>query len=403
MGTHDHLKARALSAAQRRFGQSWHADAWTIAPGRIELIGNHIDYNGGPVLAGAVDKVITVGVGSMVTPSDIAFVAADISSRPVQFNPGTLGDWRASHTDRGPIVYVKGIIAALLARSIPFRTGVVLSIAGDIPRGFGMSSSAAFCIATTLALTIDEITPHDLVTIAREAEHRAGSPVGAMDQSASVAGGVILFDGRNASYTQMTPELGDHIFAVADSGVARSLRTSSYGTRVNETAHAREIISEKYDVELEHLCDLTMDDWRSIEPNIHEHLDEHIVSRVRHAVYETNRVLKAKDALVTSDWKTFGNLMNESGHSSAADYDISHPDVETLVDILRNQEGVLGARMMGGGEGGPALALLHRDVIDDVGAALEREFYTPRNFKREKARFQVCAFGEGAHRGFTSS
>lgn len=400
MESYGPLKARALSAAKRGYGESWNVDAWTIAPGRIELIGNHIDYNGGPVLAGAVDKVIVVGVGPIRSSMEIAFIAGDVSSKPMQFNPRTLSDWEASRTDRGPVVYIKGIVASLMSRSIPFHTGIGLTIAGNIPRGFGMSSSAAFCIATTLALTIDEIAPQDLVSIAREAEHRAGSPVGAMDQSASVAGGVILFDGRNASYTQMAPDLGDYVFAVADSGVARSLRTSSYATRVRETATARETISELYDTDLNHLCELTVQDWESIESNMRNHLDAPVLSRVRHAVYETERVLKAKDALVATNWEAFGALMNESGESSATDYDISHPDVETLVHILRQQNGILGARMMGGGEGGPALALLKRDVIDDVSAALDRDFYIPRNFTSKRPHFQICTFGQGAHREY---
>jgi galactokinase len=90
--------------------------------------------------------------------------------------------------------------------------------------------------------------------------------------------------------------------------------------------------------------------------------------------------------------------MNASGESSASDYEISHPEVEMLVHLLRQQEGVVGARMMGGGEGGPALALIHRDAVDDVSARLSSDFYATRSLKKGGDPFQVCTFGPGAHR-----
>lgn len=396
--SHDALKQRAASAARRAYGQQWTPDGWTIAPGRIELIGNHIDYNGGPVLAGAIDRVLVIGTGPAPTAREITLMAADVSRKPVLVDPMTLGDWHATPRDRGPVVYVKGIVAALASRGIPFRTGVTLAAAGDIPRGFGVSSSAAFCVATILALTIDEIAPRDLVAIAREAEHRAGSPVGAMDQSASVAGEVILFDGADNSFTRITPDLGDHVFAIAGSGIDRSLRRSSYATRVQETETSRERIEQAYGLHLPSLAALEPQ-WDRIAPTLREHLDATLVRRVRHVVTEVRRVREAVSCIERGAWSRFGELMNASGESSARDYQISHPVVEELVAVLRRQDGVLGARMMGGGEGGPALALLHRDAANDVEAALQRDFYAARRISQKNgAPFQLCTFGPGAHR-----
>lgn len=391
------LKDRALSAAQVAFGEDWHVDGWSIAPGRIEIIGNHIDYNGGPVLAGAIDRVVVIGSGNLGHPGHIAIVPSDVSRKQINFNGMTIGDWKAGRGDRGPIVYVKGIVASLLSRGIPFRTGVGLAIAGDIPRGFGVSSSAAFCLATILALTIDELEPREMVAIAREAEHRAGSPVGAMDQSASMAGNVILFDGRDNSFEQMTPDLGDNVFAIASSGVDRSLRTSSYAKRVKESDAALKTINEAYGFDLPNLAALTLH-WDEITDTLPDHLSGTLLKRVRHVVTETGRVYEAVDALHEQNWGHFGALMNESGRSSASDYEISHRDVEQLVYLLRKQEGVLGARMMGGGEGGPALALLHQDAVEEIGAVLHREFYAQRTLKKGGAPFQICIFGPGAHR-----
>lgn len=398
--SHEALKARARSAGQAAFGNAWHPDGWAIAPGRIELIGNHIDYNGGPVLAAAIDRVIAVCSGSTGAARDITVIASDVTSRPQVFDATTLGDWRAGSDDDGPVVYVKGVVAALRSRGIPLRSGVGVSIAGDIPRGFGMSSSAAFCIAMLLTLTVDEIDPREMVAIAREAEHRAGSPVGAMDQSASVAGNVIRFDGRDNSFSRITPDLGELVFAVANSGVDRSLRTSSYATRVRETEEARRILTRAYGLDLPGLSSLAPH-WDKLLPTVGNHLNDTLLMRVRHVVTETQRVHESEIALLAGDWRRFGALMNDSGESSATDYEISHPRVEELVRLLRQQDGVLGARMMGGGEGGPALALLRRDSVKNVGDALLQGFYASKVLKAGNEALQLCSFGRGARREAT--
>jgi len=394
---HRALRRRAIDAAQSVMGSAWQPERWAVAPGRVELIGNHIDYNGGPVLAGAIDRVIVLGSGPNPDPGTIGLIAPDVDSAPEHIHPETLADWRAHDDDRGPGVYVKGIVAAMLARDLPFQTGLTLTVAGDIPPGFGMSSSAAFCIATILSVVERDLSPREIVAIAREAEHRAGSPVGAMDQSASVAGGVIRFDGRDASYTTIDPDLGDYVFAVADSGVDRSLRTSSYRTRVQESAEALAIINAELGTNLPALAAIRDAQWDRVRTGLRARLGETLFMRVRHVVSETRRVEDAERALRSGDWSTFGALMNASGESSASDYAISHPLVEELVHELRSLDGVLGARMMGGGEGGPALALLHRDAAEDVALALNRGYYARHPISGPGPHFQVCVFGAGAH------
>lgn len=394
--THDQLKARAIRAGTRAWRESWEAESWTVAPGRIELIGNHTDYNGGPVLAGAIDRLMVMAVGSLEDATAVGVAAADVRSKPMEFRPVDLVDWHASPSDRGPAVYIKGIIAALMSRGIPVRSGVGLAVAGDIPPGFGMSSSAALCLAGILALTADEIEPYEMVAIAREAEHRAGAMVGAMDQSASLAGGVIRFDGRDNTFTHIEPDLGDLVFAVADSGVKRSLRTSAYGTRVKETEEARVRLQEAYGLELQSLAALTPY-WDDVLPTINQHLSNTLIQRVRHIVTETKRVDAAEAAVRESDWVRFGALMDASGQSSAGDYDISHPVVEALVAHIQSQEGVLGARMMGGGNGGPALVLLESAAVDSVRESLTG-FYAIHPIKNPNRAFYTCSFGPGAHR-----
>ncbi len=394
--SHRRLKSRAIETGKKAYGDRWEIDSWTIAPGRLELIGNHTDYNGGPVLAGAIDRVIAMGAGPIDDAQAIAIAAADVRSAPARCYPTELVDWHAAPDERGPIVYIKGVAATLMARGIPMRTGIGLAVSGDIPPGFGMSSSAALCLAGILALTADEIDPYEMVAIAREAEHRAGAMVGAMDQSASLAGGVIRFDGRDNSFIQINPDLQDYVFAVADSGVKRSLRTSAYGERVKETTDALAKLNAAYEFDLPNLAALAPH-WENVQSSIGHHLSNRLVARVRHVVTESRRVDAAEQAVRNKDWVQFGQLMNESGISSATDYDISHPVVEELVSHIRGQNGVIGARMMGGGNGGPALVLLHQDAVEPVRDSLSA-FYDKHPVQNREQAFYTCSFGPGAHR-----
>ena len=129
-----------------------------------------------------------------------------------------------------------------------------IAIAGDVPIGFGVSSSAALCVSLALALADGFAGPEEIVLLAQEAEHRAGTPCGTMDQSASVAGGVIAFDGATLGVERLSPSLGDHVFAVADSGVERSLGTSSYPRRVAESREALRTRAAALREEIPHLA-----------------------------------------------------------------------------------------------------------------------------------------------------
>jgi galactokinase len=390
------LRKRIIENGQAAFASTWTPENWVMAPGRLELLGNHVDYNGGLVLAGAIDRVVAIGVAQYASRRGLAFVAGDVSPAPFEIDPSIARDWRGDGASTGPREYALGILAALTERAIQVLDGAELSIAGNVPLGFGMSSSAGLCVALTLALARAELSQADIVAVAQEAEHRAGSPVGAMDQSASVAGGVILFDGSDTSFRRLEPDLGLHVFAVADSGVHHAIGTSSYPERVRESQLALSLIQEHAIADLKSLGELMPDQWLAIhEKGI---LNDVLTRRVEHVVSEVERVRQGVDAVEGADWKRFGSLMTASGRSSATSYDISHPRVEELVADLVATPGVCGARMMGGGEGGPALALLHRDVIDDVADALERGYFARYPSSPVRDRFQVCVFGEGARK-----
>jgi galactokinase len=387
---------RALGHGREVFGPNWSPDRIATAPGRLELLGNHVDYNGGLVLAAAVDRHVAIAIGSGGDSEGLNLLAIDVSPQPVHIGIEECRDWTAGEGDIGPGEYARGVIAALLARNLPINHGLRLSIAGDVPLGFGMSSSAGLCVGLVLALTSFEPAPRTIVEIAREAEHRSGSPVGAMDQSASVAGGVILFDGRDATFSTLEPDLGDYVFAVADSGITHALGQSSYPARVQESAEALAWLHANGRPELGSLGDLSPSDWESQRPAALARLGETLTRRVDHVVSEVARVRVGLGAVQEADWARFGQLMNESGRSSSQLYDISHPVVDELSELLSRQDGVLGARMMGGGEGGPALALMHRDAVPPVAAMLERDFFPRHASRLEGDRLQPCVFGSGA-------
>ncbi len=387
---------RAIAHGRDAYGATWLPSHMAEAPGRLELLGNHVDYNGGLVLAGAIDRVVTIASDAGGPAGTIQVMPGDLASEAVSISIASCRDWTTTAKTIGPLDYARGVVAAILAREQDFREGVRLSISGNVPIGFGMSSSAGLCVALVLTLAATVPPEREIVSIAREAEHRCGSPVGAMDQSASVAGGVILFDGRDASFSALEPELGDYVFAVADSGVTHALGSSSYPARVAESQEALGHIRDSVYPDLPSLGELSPEDWAAARPILADRLTPRLILRVDHVVNEVARVRMGMDAIRAADWEAFGRLMTGSGQSSARDYEISHPNVEELVHELGRAGGVAGARMMGGGEGGPALALIHRDALPDVSASLRQGFFRRNPSHLRGDRLQVCSFGPGA-------
>jgi galactokinase len=392
---------RAIAAGRESFGTDWWPDAVAIAPGRIELLGNHVDYNGGPVLAAAIDRFVAVAIRREPdTRSDIRVVAADLPESPVvTIWLDNHADWRNPSPPPNTFDYVRGMIAALYARSGSGDAGqrpgdATLAIAGDVPIGFGVSSSAALCVALGLAFTGENLSRHDLVLLAQEAEHRAGTPCGTMDQSASVAGGVIAFDGATLAMEELSPDLGDLVFAVVDSGVERSLGASSYPVRVAESQEALRIANASLGVNAPHLAELRPDQVTSLrDRNV---LPSPLGIRAQHVVDEVARVREGRAAMESGNWERFGALMTASGRSSATLYEISHPLVEELVAESLQAQGVLGARMMGGGEGGVALVLLAREAVPDLNTALEHGYFQRHPLTSASPRLHICAFAPGA-------
>jgi galactokinase len=217
-----------------------------------------------------------------------------------------------------------------------------------------------------------------------------------MDQSASVFGGLIQFDGASNDVNTVDAELGEIQLLVVNSGVVRSLATSAYPERVRETRLAVEILRKATLPELKWLAHVVPEQLPDAEQALRQSGMPELAHRLRHVVFETVRVRHAEAAVASGDWQTVGELMTSSGRSSATDYDISHPEVERLVSLCLNEPGVLGARMMGGGQGGSALVLLAGDAIDGLTDRLDRDYFRARSGAAPEVRSIPCRFAEGA-------
>jgi galactokinase len=368
------------------------------APGRIELLGNHLDYNGGPVLCAAIDRRLVVLHGAGDGGADeLAVAAPDSPDAGVgRFSPSTLRGWRNPEREPDTFAYVQGLIAAALERpGLTLRVPGRIAISGNVPLGFGLSSSAALCVGLGLALVEPRPADQHLVLLAQEAEHRAGTPCGTMDQSASVAGGVIRFDGATLAVERLSPDLGNLVFVVADSGVDRSLGASSYPRRVEESRAALEHARRVLGVDLPHLAALSPAQLGRLSDGP-DALPPPLLERARHVVTETLRVEEGLTALRAGDWAAFGALMTASGRSSATDYAISHPRVEELVAEASGVGGVLGARMMGGGEGGAVLVLLPRGRVLALETVLRGGYFNRYGMADRPGLVHPCAFAPGA-------
>lgn len=385
--------ARAMAAGESAFGPAWRPSVRSVASGRIELLGNHLDYNGGPVLAAAIDRRVVVLLDEGGASGTVTIVAADVENAVTELQIDALNDWANTGAPNEPADYARGLIAAVWAEGHHRpRSRARIAFAGDVPIGFGVSSSAALCVALAIALVPDALTFHEIVLLAQRAEHRAGTPCGTMDQSASVAGGVIRYDGATLTVEQLEPNLGEYVFAVADSAVDRSLGASAYPTRVQEANEIRRLASETLGYPVEHPAQLNWAALDRLTGGARPVLNHELAARLRHIVTETERVAAGMTALRAADWHEFGRLMTESGRSSATDYDISHPRVEELVREISAVEGVLGARMMGGGGGGTALTLLRRDRLGALETALQGGYYRRYGLEGRPGVIQPCAF-----------
>lgn len=346
----------------------------TFAPGRINIIGEHTDYNNGYVLPAAIDKRAVFNFKKNNTASTCRIHAQNADER-YEFD---LNDYKPLE-DGGWENYVMGVIHELQKRGAEL-SGFDVSFDGDVPIGAGMSSSAALECGLAYGLnTLFDLGMNkwDLIKSSQMAEHNfVGIKCGIMDQFASMMGKknqVMLLDCRDLSFDYIPFDLGDYELLLLNTNVSHSLADSAYNTRREECETAVSIIQKKYP-KVQSLRDVSSGMLVACEAD----LPEHVYRRSKHVVFENNRVLAAVEAMKNKDILGLGKLVYASHNSLQNDYDVSCPELDFLVDQTKEIPEVIGSRMMGGGFGGCTLNIVKKgfsqSVIDTITPLYKNKF-----------------------------
>lgn len=350
-----------LEKVVEKFRQQFGGDPIVVrSPGRINLIGEHTDYNLGYVLPGAIDKNIYVAIGSR-KDDNINVFAADYND-PYSTSLNDIKQaWKLWPN------YPLGVINELQKMGLPLR-GMDIVLGGDIPLGAGLSSSAAttcavlFAINNLFNLNLKKI---EMAKIAQMAEHTfVGVQCGLMDPFASLFGKqnhLIKLNCKNNDYEyiQFKPE---HIKIVLfDSRVKHHLVSSAYNLRRQECQRGLELIKEQVPI-VDDLSDVDEDMlMKVIKP-----ISEIYYNRCLYVVQENRRLQLACAAIENNDFETVGNLMYKTHEGLKSLYEVSCAECDSLIDAVKMSPYVLGARMMGGGFGGCTINLIHEDFVDSV-------------------------------------
>lgn len=361
-----------------------------FAPGRVNLIGEHTDYNGGHVFPCA----LTIGTYAAARKRDdrkLNFYSMNFESMGViessldDLTPSKEADWTN---------YPKGVMWAFAGRGMEMDCGLDIVLNGNIPNGSGLSSSASLEVLTGYLLKDlygFDVTNVDLAKIGQYSENNFnGMNCGIMDQFASAMGKkdhAIFLDTADLSYEYAPLVLDGAKIIVTNSNVKHSLVNSAYNERRSECEKALEELQTVVDIK--GLGDLSEEQYEANKSAIK---DEVRVRRAKHAVYENQRTIRAVEALKNNDLKLFGELMNASHVSLRDDYEVSCEEIDVLVDEAWKIEGVIGSRITGGGFGGCTVSIVRDEAVDTfkekVGAA-----YKERVGKT--ADFYVVEIGDG--------
>ncbi|MEM7353338.1 MAG: galactokinase [Acidobacteriota bacterium] len=363
-----------VNALAQRFGSGPPAVV-ARAPGRVNLIGEHTDYNQGFVMPTPIDRYVEVAARAGSGRAVRLFAVDFDQSFETELGAERASDGPASERlDRSPpwVPYVLGVVEELRALG-SVDSAVDLAIRGTVPRGAGLSSSAALEVATLLALEAVfgfALDPMAAARLCHRVEHRwAGVRCGIMDQMASrlgLPGHALLLDCRDLAYRQVPLPLDEHALVIVDSGVRRQLAASAFNQRRRECEVAVEILSRSLG---------PIRSLREIDDEVlsqHEHrLPPEVARRCRHVVAENRRVEAAEGCLRTAALDRLGGLMTASHRSLRDLYEVSSPELDQLVDTALAVDGVFGSRLTGAGFGGCTVTLARRDAVPALRQAIE--------------------------------
>jgi len=361
---------RRLQYLAREFAARFGRGRAFSAPGRINLIGEHTDYNEGFVLPMAIDRRTYV-LGASRTDRTVHVRSADTSDE-FKFDLDRPGPPRRAIW----LDYVEGTAQAMLARGFQL-SGADLLLGSDVPIGAGLSSSAALEISVGYALArLSGIEDPDLERLAfsgQAAEHQwVGIRCGIMDQFAtalSQSGAALLLDCRSLERAFVPLELGSACVLACDTRVKHRLATSAYNQRREQCERGVELLRSSMP-EVQSLRDVSVEQFARHEGD----LPEPVRRRCRHVVHENERTQRAAQAISAGQLQEFGRLMCASHESLRDDYEVSCPELDLAVSIAIAEPGVYGARMTGAGFGGCTITLLERAAVSRVTDAIRLGF-----------------------------
>ena len=385
------MKEKLLKKFGELFGDAEGVKVY-FAPGRVNLIGEHTDYNGGHVFPCAL-TIGTYGAARKRNDNKLHFYSMNFDRVGVQESAvDALGEAKESDWTN----YPKGVICACAKRGVEMPCGMDLVLSGNIPNGSGLSSSASLEVLTGFILRDlygFDVTNVDLALIGQYAENNYnGMNCGIMDQFASAMGKkdhAIFLDTADLSYEYAPIVLEGAKVVVTNSKVKHSLVNSAYNQRRSECETALAELQKVVDIK--GLGDLSEEAFEKYKDAIK---DEVRVRRAKHAVYENQRTIRAVEALKNNDIKLFGELMNASHVSLRDDYEVSCEEIDILVDEAWKIPGVIGSRITGGGFGGCTVSIVKDEAIDIFKEQVEKAYEEKTG---KTAEFYIVEVGDGPY------
>lgn len=400
------LKA-ILIQAHKHFFNDYDASSPQVyfAPGRVNLIGEHTDYNGGHVFPCA----LPIGTYAAISLRDDDKLSVMSLNNDEGITSRSMTDIIEDKTERASnwASYVHGLVWALSQHGIDLKSGADILIYGDIPAGSGLSSSASLEVLIAYSLLDLELdyfnsskkSREEILTmiaqISQYSENKYnGMNCGIMDQFASAFGSenqAIYLDTNSLAYSYVPFDLGDYALLVTNTNKKHKLIGSAYNDRCASCEEAlKDLTSIK--PELDALCSLTSKDFEEISSYI-KNPEARI--RAKHAVYENERTKQAVSLLKAGNLPEFGRLMYESHESLSHDYEVSCDELDAIVNIARTIPGVLGCRMTGGGFGGCTVAIIANDSIEEYKSAVEQAYTDKFGYAPS---FYILKAGRGPYR-----
>jgi galactokinase len=384
------IKKELVRLYREEFGKS--PDIVTSAPGRINLIGEHTDYNGGYVLPVAIDRRTYTAAGKRGGDLFIAYSKELGKKTSFEIQPG-----KFEHSNFW-VNYIKGA-CTLLSESKPVK-GMNFAIGSTVPRGSGLSSSAAYVVSILEAVSrLYEIHLKDVEVplLAQRIENEfVGVQSGIMDPFVAKfaqAGHAMLVDSRSLEF-KYVPITDRCSILVCVTGVKRALATTEYNKRRLQCQEAVADLSVRLGRGVESLRDVVLEELKSLK----EEMDPILYGRSLHVVTESERALRTFEALKKEDLGLVGKLMLESHLSLRSNYDVSSPELDAFVEIAEQLEGVFGARMTGAGFGGSAICLVDSDREEELAAEIEAR-YKGRGFENGHVFIARSGGGSQVERG----